>query len=96
MHFPLVLFRTFTFGSQTPCCEEAQAACGEDPTSTVHSFDWVPSLKPAPNFWPCKPAILKMDLPGTYLVIQWLRLCTPNAGSWIQSLVRELDPACYN
>ena len=24
------------------------------------------------------------------LVIQWLRLCTSNAGVWVQSLVREL------
>ena len=29
-------------------------------------------------------------------VVQWLRLCTLDAGSQAQSLVRELDPTCYN
>ena len=29
---------------------------------------------------------------GTSLVVQWLRLCTPNAGAWDRFLVRELDP----
>ena len=33
---------------------------------------------------------------GSYMVIQWLRLGTPNAGGWVQFLVRELDPACCN
>ena len=36
-----------------------------------------------------------MDL-GTSLVVQWLRLHIPNAGAWIQFLVRELDPICHN
>ena len=31
---------------------------------------------------------------GTSLVVQWLRLHGPNAGAWVRSLVRELDPAC--
>ena len=30
------------------------------------------------------------------LVVQWLRLCTLDAGSHVQSLVRELDPTCCN
>ena len=25
-------------------------------------------------------------------MVQWVRLCTPNAGARVQSLVRELDP----
>ena len=33
---------------------------------------------------------------GTSLVVQWLRLRAPNAGTWIPSLVRELDPTCHN
>ena len=33
---------------------------------------------------------------GTSLVVQWLTLCTPNAGGWVQFLVRELDPMCCN
>ena len=33
---------------------------------------------------------------GTSLVFQWLRLCTPNAGGRVGSLVRELDPTCHN
>ena len=28
----------------------------------------------------------------TFLGVQWLRLCAPDAGAWVQSLVRELDP----
>ena len=31
---------------------------------------------------------------GTSLVVQWLRLCAPNAGDPVQSLIRELDPTC--
>ena len=33
---------------------------------------------------------------GASLVVQWLRLCAPNAGGWVWSLVRELDPTCHN
>ena len=29
------------------------------------------------------------------LVAYWLRLCTPSAGAWVWSLVRELDPTCH-
>ena len=36
----------------------------------------------------------KMKDTGTSMVAQWLRLHAPNAGSQVQSLVRELDPAC--
>ena len=32
----------------------------------------------------------------TFLVVQWLRLYAPNAGGQVQSLVRELEPICYN
>ena len=28
----------------------------------------------------------------TSLVVQWLRLCVPSAGTQVQSLVRQLDP----
>ena len=31
----------------------------------------------------------------TSLVVQWVRLCAPNAGVQVQSLVRELDPSCF-
>ena len=30
---------------------------------------------------------------GTSLVVQWLRICLPMQGTWVQSLVRE-DPTC--
>ena len=30
------------------------------------------------------------------LVIQWLKIYTSNAGTWVWSLVRELDPTCHN
>ena len=33
---------------------------------------------------------------GTSLVVQWLKFSIPNVGGWVQSLVRELDPACHN
>ena len=33
---------------------------------------------------------------GTSLVVQWLTLCTPNAGAQAQFPVRELDPTCHN
>lgn len=29
---------------------------------------------------------------GASLVVLWLRLCFPNARTWVQSLVRELVP----
>ena len=35
------------------------------------------------------------NLLGTFLMVHWLRLCSPNAGgAQVQSLVRELDPTC--
>ena len=36
----------------------------------------------------------KLGKGGTSLVAQWMRLCAPNAGGWVRSLVRELDPTC--
>ena len=30
------------------------------------------------------------------MVVQWLRLHTPDAGAQVQSRVRELDPTCCN
>ena len=38
----------------------------------------------------------KLKLKGTSLVIQWLRYHIPNAGAWVQSVVRELDTTCCN
>ena len=35
----------------------------------------------------------KHKYPGTSLVAQWLRICLPMQGAWVQSLVRE-DPTC--
>ena len=32
----------------------------------------------------------------TSLVVQWLRLSAPDAESWVQSQVRELDPTGHN
>ena len=34
----------------------------------------------------------KKFIRGTSLAVRWLRLCAPNAGGQVQSLVRELDP----
>ena len=35
---------------------------------------------------------------GALLVVQWLRLCAPNAGApgSIPSFIRELEPSCHN
>ena len=35
------------------------------------------------------PTICNKEL--TSPLVQWLRLCTPNQGAWVQSLVGELD-----
>ena len=36
--------------------------------------------------------MLRLKSPGlgTSLVVQWLRICLPKQGTWVQSLVREL------
>ena len=38
----------------------------------------------------------KNQLVGTSLVVQWLRLCAPNAGGRGLIQVRELKPTCFN
>ena len=38
----------------------------------------------------------RRDVGRTSLVVQWLRLCATDAGVWVPSLVRELDPTCRN
>ena len=38
----------------------------------------------------------KKKIPGTSLVVQWLRHHTSNAGDPVWSLVRELDLECHN
>ena len=36
--------------------------------------------------------LLIKETKGTSLVVQWLRLHTPNAGAWVQTLIGELKP----
>ena len=36
------------------------------------------------------PPFFKRKLLGTSLAVQWLRLCLPRQGVWVQSLVGEL------
>ena len=36
------------------------------------------------------PPFFKRKLLGTSLAVQWLRLCLPMQGVWVQSLVKEL------
>ena len=36
----------------------------------------------------------KISFIGTSLVTQWLRICLPMQGTWVQSLVQE-DPTCH-
>ena len=38
----------------------------------------------------------KKDTLGISLLVQWLRLHSPNAGAQVRFLLRELDPTCYN
>ena len=40
--------------------------------------------------------IINHLLQGTFLMDQWLGLHASNAGAWVQSLVKELDPAYLN
>ena len=42
----------------------------------------------------CEISSLESLFLGTSLVAQWLRLHAPDAGAWVPSLVRELDPTC--
>ena len=43
---------------------------------------------------PVKRAIIRKSTNNRASLVQWLRLCAPNAGAQIQSLVKELDPTC--
>ena len=36
----------------------------------------------------------RKEISRAFLVVQWLRLCIPNAGALVPSLVRELNPTC--
>ena len=44
----------------------------------------------------CADIIYKNDIHETSLVVQWLGLCAPNAGTQVPSLVRELDTTYHN
>lgn len=45
----------------------------------------------------CQECGVKERCPGDFFgSFQWLRLHTPTAGSWVPSLVRDLDPMCHN
>ena len=36
----------------------------------------------------------RKEISGTFPVVQWLRLCIPNAAALVLSLVGELNPTC--
>ena len=38
----------------------------------------------------CTTLIIRKSAHGTFLVVQWLRLCLPMQGVWVRSLVRQL------
>ena len=44
------------------------------------------------NFWTSKDTIKKVKR-GASLVAQWLGICLPMQGTWVQFLVQE-DPTC--
>ena len=57
---------------------------------STHSFPvWVPPCHPALGSAPSKRHSCKCNL-GTFLVVQWLRICLTMQGTWIQSLVWQL------
>ena len=39
--------------------------------------------------------ITKWSHIGTSLVVQWLRICIPMQGTWVQCLIRELRSQCH-
>ena len=39
--------------------------------------------------------MLKAEKLGISLVVQWLRICLPMQGTWVQSLVQELRSTCH-
>ena len=65
--------------------------------STVQSEAQLSAVRPFLHELAVQRSFLfKKSVPGTSLVVQWLRPCTPNAGSPGLILVRELDPTCRN
>ena len=59
-------------------------------------------IKWCPGYFHLVQPLFKYYLPHsrvgrrTSLVVQWLVLCAPNAGTQVPSLVRELDTTCHN
>lgn len=48
------------------------------------------------TFQKCPNNIIKKDKgTRTSLAVQWLRLCTPNAGAQVRPLLRGPDPTCH-
>ena len=60
---------------------------GHDRSDSTHTDLHVKSI--------LSPLLQKLVV-GTYLVAQWVRRHAPNAGSSVQSLIRELDYTCSN
>ena len=63
---------------------------------------WNPT-KPGWKHGSTRSEVLRASVPsskkaplGTSLVAQWLRLCAPKAGAWVQFLVKEPDPTRSN
>ena len=60
-------------------------------TTDLHIFDFIACLS-SWKFHTHLKLNIKNGIPGTSLVIQWLRLHVPNAGGLDLSLVGEIDP----
>ena len=70
--------------------EEDQSHC-----ETIVSFDSISRVSfPENSVFRCFG--FKITLVETSLMIQWLRLLTPNTGGQVQSLVREVVPTYHN
>lgn len=55
-----------------------------------------PGLVEMLRIWDLNPNALESHEWGNSLVVEWLGLCTPNAGAQVKSLVRELNHTCHN
>ena len=68
------------------------AQLGMHPGSNICAADNAGCVNSTYGFFLAK----KKKKPGTSLAVQWLRLHAPNAGTWVRSLVRQIDPTCCN
>ena len=83
-------------------CKEGKEKAGKpSPSKLPHwSFTIITLMSSLKQPWKeCSTYLLIFKVyfqSGTFLMVQWLRLCPPNTGGLGSKLVRELDPTSYN